>query len=188
MVLPMFDATTIAAVQRGGVTALAGDGQVTFGESTIMKHKAVKVRSLFHGRILAGFAGGAADAFTLFEKFEDQLEKHQGQLLRSAVALAKEWRSDRTLRRLEALLLTADADRILLLSGSGDLIEPDEPVVAIGSGGPYAMSAAKALYHHTDMDAAAIARASLGIAADICIYTNHAITVLTLPAEGKTTQ
>ncbi len=179
------EATTIVAVQRHGLTAIGGDGQVTFGQNTIMKHNAKKVRSLYHDRILAGFAGGAADAFALFEKFEEQLGQHQGQLLRAAVELAKQWRTDRALRRLEALLTVADCERILIISGSGDLIEPDEPVVAIGSGGPYAMSAAKALYRHTAMDAPAIAEEALAIAADICIYTNHSISVVTLDAKGE---
>lgn len=182
------DATTIVGVQRDGLTAIGGDGQVTFGQNTIMKHNAKKVRLLHHDRILAGFAGGAADAFALFEKFEEQLQQHQGQLLRASVELAKQWRTDRSLRRLEALLAVADSERILIISGSGDLIEPDEPVVAIGSGGPYAMSAAKALYRHTPMDAKAIAQEALTIAADICIYTNHSISVLTLGSKGELAQ
>jgi len=163
---------------------MAGDGQVTFSQNTIMKHQAKKIRTLHNGTILAGFAGGAADAFALFERFETKLEEHQGQLLRAAVELAKLWRTDRTLRRLEALLTVADCSQILVISGSGDLIEPDEPVLAVGSGGPYAMSAAKALYHHTDLSAAEIARESLKIAADVCVFTNHQISVVTLESGG----
>ena len=173
----MFHATTIAAVRKNGKTAIAGDGQVTFGQNTIMKANARKVRKLYHGKVLAGFAGSVADAFTLFEKFEGKLESYNGNLQRAAVELAKEWRTDRVLRKLEALLLVADNENLLMLSGNGEVIEPDGDVAAIGSGGFYALSAARALVKHTDMSAAEIAKEALGIAADICVYTNHNIIV-----------
>lgn len=173
----MFHATTIVAVKHNGQTAIAGDGQVTFGENTIMKVNARKVRRLYHGKVLAGFAGSVADAFTLFERFEAKLEEFNGNLMRAAVELAKDWRTDRVLRRLEALLLVADSDTMLLLSGNGEVIEPDGDVAAIGSGGFYALAAARALVKHTELPAAEIARESLGIAADICVYTNHNIKV-----------
>jgi len=166
-----FHATTVLAVRHRGRTAIAGDGQVTLGE-TVMKAQAVKVRKLHEGRVLAGFAGAAADAFTLFERFEGQLEAYQGNLVRAAVELAKAWRSDRALRRLEALLAVADTEHALLVSGTGDVIEPDDGLVAIGSGGPYALAAARALVAHSDLDAAGIAREALTIAGEICIYTN----------------
>lgn len=179
----MFRATTIVAVQKNGATAMAGDGQVTFGEHTIMKGNARKVRRIFHDKVLAGFAGSVADAFTLFEKFEIKLEEFNGDLTRAAVELAKEWRTDRVLRKLEALLLVADADTMLLLSGNGEVIEPDGDVAAIGSGGFYALSAAKAMIRHTQMPAADIAKEALSIAADICVYTNHNIIVEELSKE-----
>lgn len=179
----MFRATTIVAVQKNGATAMAGDGQVTFGEHTIMKGNARKVRCIFHDKVLAGFAGSVADAFTLFEKFEIKLEEFNGDLTRAAVELAKEWRTDRVLRKLEALLLVADADTMLLLSGNGEVIEPDGDVAAIGSGGFYALSAAKAMIRHTQMSAADIAKEALSIAADICVYTNHNIIVEELSKE-----
>lgn len=179
----MFRATTIVAVQKNGSTAMAGDGQVTFGEHTIMKGNARKVRRIFHDKVLAGFAGSVADAFTLFEKFEIKLEEFNGDLTRAAVELAKEWRTDRVLRKLEALLLVADADTMLLLSGNGEVIEPDGDVAAIGSGGFYALSAAKAMIRHTQMPAADIAKEALSIAADICVYTNHNIIVEELSKE-----
>ena len=173
----MFHATTIVAVRQHGRTAIAGDGQVTFGEHMIMKAHARKVRRLYHGKILAGFAGSVADAFTLFEKFEVKLEEFNGNLMRASVELAKEWRTDRVLRRLEALLLVADSQTLLMLSGSGEVIEPDGDVAAIGSGGFYALAAGRAMVRHTDMEAEEIAREALSIAADICVYTNHNITV-----------
>jgi len=172
-----FHSTTIVAVKRGGKVALAGDGQVTFGNSTVMKSTAKKVRRLYHDKIIAGFAGSVADAFTLFEKFEEKLESTHGHLQRAAVALAKDWRTDKILRRLEALLLVADKNTILLLSGNGEVIEPDGDVAAIGSGGFYALAAARALTAHTELSAAQIARESLSIAADICVFTNQNIIV-----------
>ncbi len=173
----MFHATTIVAVRREGKTAVAGDGQVTFGQNTVMKHNAKKVRRLYHGKVLAGFAGSVADAFTLFTKFEQRLEEYNGNMMRAAVELAKDWRMDRVLRRLEALLIVADADNMLIISGNGEVIEPDDCVTAIGSGGPYALAAARALMAHSTLPAADIAREALSIAADICVYTNNHITV-----------
>jgi ATP-dependent HslUV protease subunit HslV len=167
--------TTILAVRRDGGLALGGDGQVTLG-STVMKGNARKVRHLHNGKVLAGFAGGTADAFTLFERFEGKLEKF-GNLTRAAIELAKDWRSDRYLRRLEALLLVGDPGSIFVISGNGDVIEPEYPLVAIGSGGPYAQAAAKALYDNTQLDARSIVERSLNIAADICIYTNRNLTI-----------
>ncbi len=171
-----FDATTIIAVKRHGKVAMAGDGQVTTG-NTIMKHNAKKVRQLYGGQILAGFAGAAADAFTLFEKFEAKLEECRGNLKRAAVELAKDWRMDRNLRRLEALLIVAGKDDLLVLSGTGDVIEPDEDVIAIGSGGPYALAAAKAMLRFSELTASEVAVEALKIASSICIYTNDHITV-----------
>jgi len=173
----MFRATTIVAVKKNGSTAIAGDGQVTFGQNTIMKGNARKVRRLYHDKVLAGFAGSVADAFTLFEKFEAKLEEYNGSLTRASVELAKEWRTDRVLRKLEALLLVVDKDTMLLLSGNGEVIEPDGDVAAIGSGGFYALSAGRAMVKHTQMSATEIAKESLSIAADICVYTNHNIIV-----------
>jgi ATP-dependent HslUV protease subunit HslV len=155
---------------------MAGDGQVTLG-NTVMKANARKVRRLYKGKVIAGFAGATADAFTLFERFEGKLEKHSGQLVRSAVEMAKDWRTDRTLRRLEALLAIADKDNSLLISGNGDVIEPEHGLIAIGSGGPFAQAAAMALLQNTELDAEAIARQALSIAADICIYTNSNLTI-----------
>ena len=172
-----FHATTLVAVRRNGKVAIAGDGQVTFGQHTIMKGNARKVRRLYHGKVLAGFAGSVADAFALFEKFEVKLEEFNGNLVRASVELAKEWRTDRVLRKLEALLLVADENNLLMLSGNGEVIEPDGDVSAIGSGGFYALSAARAMIKHTEMTAAEIAKESLDIAADICVYTNHNIHV-----------
>ena len=172
-------ATTIVAVKRGGEVAIAGDGQVTVGD-VVMKHRAVKVRRLFNDRVVVGFAGSVADAFTLFDKFEQHLEKHQGNLLRAAVGLAKEWRTDKFLRHLEAMLIAADDERLLLLSGEGEIIEPDEDITAIGSGGPFAHAAARALVENTDLPAAEVARKALEIAARLCIYTNDSISVETL--------
>ena len=177
MMETQFHATTICAVRKNGKTAIAGDGQVTFGQSAIMKANARKVRTLYHGKVLAGFAGSVADAFTLFEKFEGKLESYNGNLQRAAVELAKDWRTDRVLRKLEALLLVADKDKILMLSGNGEVIEPDGDVAAIGSGGFYALAAARAMVQHTDMEAKEVAKEALSIAADICVYTNHNIKV-----------
>ena len=172
-----FHATTIVAVKHNGKTAIAGDGQVTFGQNTIMKAGARKVRRLYHGKVLAGFAGSVADAFTLFEKFEATLEAYNGNLPRASVELAKQWRTDKVLRKLEALLLVADKENLLMISGNGEVIEPDGEVGAIGSGGFYALSAARALVKHTELSAAEIAKEALTIAADICVYTNHNIKV-----------
>lgn len=173
----MFHATTIVAVRHRGKTAIAGDGQVTFGGNTVMKHNAKKVRRLYHGKVLAGFAGSVADAFTLFGKFETKLEEFNGHLMRSAVELAKDWRTDRVLRKLEALLIVTDSEHMLIISGNGEVIEPDDNVTAIGSGGSYALAAARALLKHSNLTAPEIARESLEIAAGICIYTNNHITV-----------
>lgn len=172
-------ATTIIAVRRGNQVAMAGDGQVTIGE-TVMKHTAKKIRTIYDGQVLAGFAGAVADALTLFDKFEGQLEEYRGNLRKAAVELTKEWRTDKFLRRLEAQLVVADAEQLLVLSGEGDVIEPDEGIVAIGSGGPYAISAAKALLDHTNMSAAEIAETALRIAASLCIYTNAQISLQTI--------
>ncbi|MDN5937522.1 MAG: ATP-dependent protease subunit HslV [Salinisphaera sp.] len=171
-----FHGTTILGVRRGGVVALAGDGQVSMG-STTFKGNARKVRRLHEDQVLAGFAGGTADAFTLFERFEAKLQAHSGNLTRSAVELAKDWRTDRMLRRLEALLLVADAQTTLMLSGTGDVIEPEHDVLAIGSGGSFAHAAARALSENTDLGAAQIAEKAMHIAADICIYTNHHLAI-----------
>jgi ATP-dependent HslUV protease subunit HslV len=173
----VFHATTIVAVRKNNQVALAGDGQVTFNQNTILKHRAKKIRSLYNNRVLAGFAGSVADAFTLFEKFEGKLEAYHGNIQRAAVELAKDWRTDRILRRLEALLIVADRDHLLVLSGSGEVIEPDDGVVAVGSGGPYALAAARALLKHTSLPAAQVAGEALSIAAGICVYTNEQITV-----------
>lgn len=175
--------TTILAVRTDKGVALGGDGQVTMGESMIMKHTARKVRRLYKGRVLAGFAGATADAFTLFERFEAKLEESGGNLLRAAVELAKDWRKDKYLRKLEALLLVADAERTLILTGTGDVIEPDDGVAAIGSGGSYALAAARALLHHTDMPPAEIVREAMAIAANICVFTNGNLTMEVLDAE-----
>lgn len=169
-------ATTVLAVRRGERAAIAADGQVTLGD-TVIKHGARKVRRIGDGRVLVGFAGAAADAFTLFERLEGKLQEHRGHLARACVELAKEWRMDRVLRRLEAMLIALDARGTYLVSGTGDIIEPDEGVVAIGSGGPYALAAARALLAHTQLSAGEIAREALTIAGDICIYTNKSITV-----------
>ena len=167
-----FHATTILSVRRGSSVALGGDGQVTLG-SVIVKSSARKVRRIYNDRVLAGFAGATADAFTLFERFEAKLDKHQGHLQRAAVELAKDWRSDRILRRLEAMLAVADATSSLVITGTGDVLEPEFGIVAIGSGGPYAQAAARALLEHTQLSAADIVKQALNIAADICVYTNH---------------
>jgi ATP-dependent HslUV protease subunit HslV len=168
--------TTILALRHRDVVVMAGDGQVTLGQA-IMKRGARKVRRLRNGQVLAGFAGASADAFTLFDKFEGKLEQYNGNLTRAAVELAKDWRSDRVLRRLEALLLAAGRDGMLVISGSGDVIEPDEPVIAIGSGGNYALAAARALMAHSDLDARSVAAESMRIASDICVYTNDQVSI-----------
>ncbi len=170
--MQQFEGTTILSVRRGDRVALGGDGQVTLG-SIVIKSTARKVRRLYHERILAGFAGGTADAFTLFERFEAKLEKHQGHLLRSAVELAKDWRTDRLLRRLEAMLAVADREHSLVITGAGDVLEPEHGLVAIGSGGAYAQSAARALLMETDLPPAVIVKKALTIAGEICIYTNQ---------------
>ena len=172
-----FHATTIVAVQKNGKTAIAGDGQVTLGNSVIMKATAQKVRRLYQGKIISGFAGSVADAFALFDRFEAKLNEHNGNLVRSAVELAKDWRSDKVLHKLEALLLVADGERILLVSGTGEVIEPDDGISAIGSGGMYALAAARALQRNTELSAREIAEKALHIAADICVYTNHNVIV-----------
>ena len=174
--MEQYHGTTIVSVRRGEQVVLGGDGQVSLG-NTIMKGNARKVRRLYHDKVLAGFAGGTADAFTLFERFEAKLEKHSGQLTRAAVELAKDWRTDRMLRRLEALLAVADKTSSLIISGNGDVIEPEENLIAMGSGGPYAQAAATALLHNTELDARAIVEKSLNIAAGICVYTNNQLTI-----------
>ncbi|MGB6976027.1 MAG: ATP-dependent protease subunit HslV [Gammaproteobacteria bacterium] len=174
--MQQFHGTTILSVRRPGKVVIGGDGQVTMGH-TIVKANARKIRRLYNDKVIAGFAGGTADAFTLFELFEAKLEKHQGQLIRAAVELAKDWRTDKILRRLEALLAIADQKSSLIITGNGDVIEPEESLVAIGSGGPYAQAAAKALLHNTELNARDIVEKSLGIAADICIYSNHNATI-----------
>ncbi len=168
--------TTVLAVRKDGRAVMAGDGQVSLGE-TIMKHKAVKVRFMYKDTVLVGFAGAAADAFNLFERLEGKLETYKGNLIRAAVELAKDWRTDRILRRLEALILAMDREHMLIISGTGDVIEPDESVAAIGSGGPYALAAARALVAHSNLDAPSIARESMKIASSICVYTNEHIVV-----------
>jgi ATP-dependent HslUV protease subunit HslV len=180
--LEQYRGTTILCVRREGKVVIGGDGQVTLG-NTVMKSNARKVRTLFNGKVIAGFAGGTADAFTLFERFEAKLEKHQGNLTRAAVELAKDWRTDRALRRLEALLAVADKTASLVISGNGDVIEPEQGLIAIGSGGPFAQAAARALLENSDLDARTIVEQALGIAADICIYTNRNLTIEEL-AEG----
>ena len=167
-------ATTILAVRRSGVVALAGDGQVSLG-TTVLKSRARKVRKLYQGKVVVGFAGSSADAITLFDKFEHKLERCSGQLTRAAVDLAKDWRTDRVLRRLEALMIAADRNSMLLISGSGDVIEPDDEVLAIGSGGNFALAAARALLHHTALDARTVAAEAMRIAASICVYTNDQV-------------
>ena len=174
--MKQFDGTTILSVRRHGRVVVGGDGQVSLGD-TVMKSNARKVRRLFQDRIIAGFAGGTADAFTLFERFEGKLEKHQGNLTRSAVELAKDWRTDRMLRRLEAMLCVADAGTSLIISGNGDVIEPEDSIMAIGSGGQFARAAAQALMQNTDLSARDIVERSLNIAADICIHTNRNLTL-----------
>ncbi len=176
----MFKGTTIVCVKKNGDVAMAGDGQVSVG-NTVMKHTASKVRRLYDGKVLAGFAGSTADAFTLFEKFDAKLQEFQGNLSRAAVALAKDWRTDRVLRRLEALMIVADQENILVLSGVGDVIEPDDGIAAIGSGGSFALASGRALLRNTELDARNIAEKALYLAAEICVYTNDRLTVETLP-------
>jgi len=173
----MFKGTTIVAIKKDGKCAIAGDGQVTFGQNTVMKHGAVKVRRLFDDKVVMGFAGSVADAFTLSEMFEAKLEQYSGSLKRAAVELVQEWRSDKILRKLEAMLIAADKEDLLIISGTGEVIDPDDGIAAIGSGGEYARSAAKALAKNTDLSAADIARKSLEIAGEICVYTNDNITI-----------
>ncbi|MFX0559666.1 ATP-dependent protease subunit HslV [Tepidibacillus infernus] len=173
-----FHATTIFAIQHNGHSAMAGDGQVTFGNSMVMKHSAKKVRKLYRGEVIAGFAGSVADAFTLFEKFEGKLEEYHGNLQRAAVELAKEWKMDKILRRLEAMIIVMNKDYLLLVSGNGEVIEPDDGILAIGSGGMYALSAGRALKRHaTQLSAKEIAESALKIAAEICVYTNDQIII-----------
>ena len=174
--MEQYRGTTILSARRNGKVVIGGDGQVSLG-NTVMKGNARKVRRLYHDKVLAGFAGGTADAFTLFERFEAKLEKHQGNLTRAAVELAKDWRTDRALRRLEALLAVADKDASLIITGNGDVIQPEDDLIAIGSGGPFAQSAARALLENTDLQARDIVEKGLRIAGDICIYTNHNLTI-----------
>lgn len=180
--MEQFHGTTIVSARRGNQVVIGGDGQVSLG-NTIMKGNARKVRRLYHDKVIAGFAGGTADAFTLFERFEGKLEKHQGHLTRSAVELAKDWRTDRMLRRLEALLAVADKETSLIISGNGDVIEPEHNLIAIGSGGPYAQAAATALLENTELDARTIVEKSLSIASSICVFTNSNLTIEELTIE-----
>jgi len=180
--MQQFDGTTILSVRRNGVVAIGGDGQVSLG-NTVMKSNARKVRRLYDGKVLAGFAGGTADAFTLFERFEAKLQQY-GNLTRAAIELAKDWRTDRSLRRLEALLCVADAHSSFIVSGNGDVIEPEDDIMAIGSGGPYAQAAARALMQNTELEARAVVEKGLNIAADICIYTNRNLTIEELGGEA----
>ncbi len=179
-----FRGTTIVSVRRGSKVVVAGDGQVTMGEKVVMKASARKVRRLYDGKVLCGFAGSTADAITLYEKLEEKLKEYNGNLTRAAVELAKAWRTDRMLRRLEALLIAADKSKTLLISGTGDVIDPEEGAVAIGSGGSFALSAARALLRHTDLDARSICENSLGIAAEICVFTNDTLTIEELDASS----
>ncbi len=174
--MQQYHGTTILCVRRAGRLVIGGDGQVSMG-NTVMKGNARKVRRIYKDQVIAGFAGGTADAFTLFERFEAKLEKHQGHLLRSAVELAKDWRTDRMLRRLEALLIVANREAMLTITGNGDVVEPEHDLIAIGSGGPYAQSAARALLEHTELSAREIVEYSLGVAAEICVYTNANLTI-----------
>lgn len=179
--MEQYRGTTILSVRRGGSVVVGGDGQVSLGNA-VVKGNAHKVRRLYHGKVIAGFAGGTADAFTLFERFEAQLEKHQGRLVKSAVELAKEWRTERALQKLEAMLIVADANASLIITGNGDVMETEDGILAIGSGGFFAQSAAKALYQNTDMGARDIVEKSLAIAADVCVYTNENRVIEELPA------
>jgi ATP-dependent HslUV protease subunit HslV len=177
--------TTIIGVKRGNEVALAGDGQVTLGQNIIMKHHSQKIRKLYQGKVIAGFAGSVADAFALFEKFEKKLEEYHGNLPRAAVELAKSWRTDKVLRNLEAMLVVADKDNLLIISGTGEVIEPDDGIAAIGSGGPYALAAAKALLKHTTRTPEEIVKTAMEIAASICVYTNNYLTIETLKEVRK---
>ncbi len=181
--MEQYRGTTILSYRRNGHVVIGGDGQVSLG-NTIMKGNARKIRRLYHDKVIAGFAGGTADAFTLFERFEAKLEKHQGNLTRSAIELAKDWRTDRMMRRLEALLAVADSETSLIITGNGDVIEPENSLMAIGSGGPFAQSAATALIENTELSAHEIVEKGLHIAADICIYTNHNLTIETLESKS----
>ena len=181
--MEQYRGTTILSVRRNGKVVIGGDGQVSLG-NTVMKGNARKVRRLYNGKVIAGFAGGTADAFTLFERFEAKLEMHQGQLTRAAVELAKDWRTDRMLRKLEALLAVADSEASLIITGNGDVIQPEDDLIAIGSGGPYAQSAARALLDNTEMSARDIVEKGLAIAGDICIYTNHNRTIEELDTDS----
>jgi len=176
----MFRATTIVAVRKNNQTAIAGDGQVTFGQNTVMKQNATKIRRLYEGKVIAGFAGSVADAFTLFSKFEEKLKQAGGNLTKAAVEIAREWRTDRVLRKLEALLIVADKEKMFIISGNGEVIEPDDGITAIGSGGAYALAAARAMNKFTDMEAKQIAAEALKIASEICIYTNDHISLETV--------
>lgn len=173
--------TTILVVRRGNKVTMGGDGQITMGQAIVMKHGARKVRRLYQGKVLAGFAGSTSDALTLFERFEAKLEEFSGNLLKASVELAKDWRKDKYLRRLEAMIMVADSKHILVLSGTGDVIEPDDQIAAIGSGGAYALSAARALANNTELDSEAIVREAMGITADICVFTNTNLTIENLP-------
>ena len=173
----LFEATTIVGIRKDGKCALAGDGQVTMGEHTVMKHHAKKVRRLYDGKVVVGFAGSVADAFTLSERFEAKLEQYGGSLSRAAVELAQEWRSDKAMRKLEAMLIVASGETLMIVSGTGEVIEPDDGIAAVGSGGNYAMAAARALKENTDLSAHEIAEKALHIAADICVFTNHNVIV-----------
>lgn len=180
----LFHGTTILGVVRSGQAVIGGDGQVTFGQNTVMKHTAKKVRRLYHDQVLSGFAGAVADALTLFERFDGKLEEFHGNLMRAAVALSREWRTDRMLGKLEALLLVADREHLLILSGGGEVIEPDDGIAAVGSGGPYALAAARALLSlEQKMGAEEVVKRSLDIAADICVFTNHHLTIERLGGE-----
>jgi len=181
--MEQYRGTTILSYRRNGQVVIGGDGQVSLG-NTVMKGNARKVRRLYNGKVIAGFAGGTADAFTLFERFEAKLEKHQGNLTRSALELAKDWRTDRMMRRLEALLAVADSEASFIITGNGDVIEPENGLMAIGSGGPFAQSAATALIENTDLSARDIVEKGINIAADICIYTNHNLTIETLESDS----
>jgi ATP-dependent HslUV protease, peptidase subunit HslV len=184
-ILEQYRGTTILACRRGNKVVIGGDGQVTMGQSIVLKGNARKVRRLYHGKVIAGFAGGTADAFTLFERFENKLEAHQGHLTRAAVELAKDWRTDKMLRKLEALLAVADKTASLIITGTGDVIEPEEGLIAIGSGGPYAQAAARALYDNTELSAEEIVTKGLSIAADICVFTNHNRVIETLDCDDN---
>lgn len=180
----MFHGTTIIGLKKNGKVAVAGDGQVTLGQTIIMKHHSKKVRRLYQGQVIAGFAGSVADAFSLFEKFEKKLEEYHGNLPRAAVELAKNWRTDKALRNLEAMLVVADKNNLLIISGTGEVIEPDDGIAAIGSGGPYALAAAKALVKHTECSPGEIVKTAMEIASSICVYTNNCITIEEIGKEG----